>query len=466
MGRFEYQERSADTVRQRAKQTGGDYDSYFVQGTNVLKVKEGENTYRILPVTWDVKKWGDNWGIECWVHYNIGPDNASYLCPKKMLGKPCCLCEEAASLDKEDAKAIKAKKRIICYAIDRDNEKAGVQVWGMGWQAERDLQVRSQDKKSGAVLKIDHPEKGYDISFTREGTGKNDTRYFGWDIARKPSFLSDDEEREQKWLKQIEKTPLPEVLVFHDQDYIQNVYDGKAAKFDDDDDEDDRPKRRGRSGDGDDDKPKRRRASEDDDDDRPKRRRAAEEEDEEDRPKRRRASEEDEEEDEKPKRRRASEDDDDDDRPKRRRAAEEEDDDEKPKRRRASSEEDEDEDKPKRRRAAADEDDELPDDDQMRRNSRRSRASEDDDDDKPKRRRASEEDEEEEDKPKRRRSSEDEEDDDKPKRRRAAEDEEDEDKPKRRASAKEEDEEEEGDPKASARKQLDKLRKPGGLKRK
>lgn len=355
MSKFKYRGRSAETVSARAKQTGGSYDSYLNSSLSFLKVKEGSNELRILPPTWDIDgPWGDNWGIEVYVHRDIGPDNGVYLCLDKMrekygnttvptkLGK-CPLCAARHELPEDDAdalKALKPGKQILCYVINRDAEKEGPLVWRLGWQLERDIQIRSQDKKTGAVIEIDHPDHGFDVSFTREGAGLK-TKYVGVDIARDESPLSEKEVRQQKWLDFITDNPLTDALVFYDADYLEQVYMGKKGRKGgnaEDAEEDDRPTRTRRPA-------------------------APVDEDEEEAPAPRRRA---------------------------RVVEEEEEDESAPRRKRPSAEPDEEEEAPRRRRVVEEEDDELPDDAQMRRNAKKTRvvADEEEEDEPAPRRRA------------------------------------------------------------------------------
>lgn len=66
------------------------------------------------------------------VHRNIGPDNAAFLCPAKTLKKPCPVCEHRKSLDpEEDEKLIKElapKERQLWNVIDLKNPDDGVQL--------------------------------------------------------------------------------------------------------------------------------------------------------------------------------------------------------------------------------------------------------------------------------------------------------------------------------------------------
>jgi hypothetical protein len=422
--KFEYRGRSAETVKARANQKSGDFDSFYEEGTPKFKVPEGDNQLRILPATWNSKQAGDNWAIELWVHYNIGADNQAYLCPRKMKeiypkfpgieSDECCLCDAVADMDREEAKNFKAKKRMIAYVIDREKEKDGPLVWELGVKAEKDIQKRCIDKNTGEVLPIDHPDEGYDISFTREGKDKENTQYFGWDIARKPTSISEKDSRYDAWLEYIEENPLPDVLVFHDQEHVNKVFMGRKTKKKDDDDEDKPRRSSGRKRDEDDDdgdsKSTRRRSTRDDGDDkdRPRRRSREDEDDDGDRSSRRRSSKDDDDDGDKDRpRRRSSRDDDDGDsiddsretlkenskRERRSRGRDEDDDGDSDRgsSRRRSSRDDDDDDKGKtssRRRSSRDDDD----DDGDKRSSRRSRDDDDDGDSKSSRRRSSRDD--------------------------------------------------------------------------
>lgn len=237
--KFVYRGRDASVVKQHATQTGGAFDSYIDSKIPRYKVEAGENNIRILPPTWDdVETWGENWGIVVWAHNQIGPDNSSFLCLKKMKGEDCALCEARADVedDEEAANALKPQKRIIAYIIDRDDEKTGPQWWGMPWTVDKEISLRSIDKETNEPLLVDEPDEGYDITFNRDGQGLK-TKYNGVDIARKPSPIHDNEKTQNKWLDFIVENPLPDILKWHDCDYMMEVYNGKRSRKDEDADD-------------------------------------------------------------------------------------------------------------------------------------------------------------------------------------------------------------------------------------
>ena len=155
--------------------------------------------------------------------------------------------------DEEYAKSLVAKRRCAMYVIDRKEEDSGPQLWLAPWTFDRDLSAQALDDETGAVLALDHPDEGYDISFSIEGKGLN-KKYTGVSIARRDSDLGRDG---AAWLEQIEENPVPECLVFASYEDIAKAFTGGANKPKRDDDDDgggrDRKPSRGRDVDDDDD---------------------------------------------------------------------------------------------------------------------------------------------------------------------------------------------------------------------
>ena len=231
--RFVYRgtERKVESIVRKSKQGGGLYDSYVTADIPFFKAKEGDATVRILPPTWkDTEKWGDGWEIGIYLHYNVGPDNGAYLCLDKMKGEACPVCEaRSATRDEEEMDQLRPAYRSLCWVIDRDNEKAGPQIWSMPITLFRDINARSVDKKSNTPILIDDPEEGYDIVFSRSGTDIK-TKYTAVEVMREPTPLHDDEKLQNRWLDYIEDHPLPDVLVYYDYEHIEKVLFGKAER--------------------------------------------------------------------------------------------------------------------------------------------------------------------------------------------------------------------------------------------
>lgn len=387
---FKYHERDPKDYKERAERKGGMFDSIFKNDVEVWRPEVGDNTIRILPPTWEDPT---HYGYDIWVHPRIGADNSTYLCLNKMKGERCPICEAAQEArdagEGDDAKALSPKSQTVVYLLDRDDKKPQVYVWAMSFTMDKDFANLCQNKKTGKIIHVDHPEKGYDFSFRREGTMLN-TRYLGLQIDRDPSPIDDDPEVVADILDDIQDNPIPDILNFYDADYLEKVMKGHVSKSTKDDDDDDK-KGRGRSG--------RRRG--DDDDERSSKGRGRGRDDDED--------DDDDEREERSSRRRGDDDDERGGKTERVRTRDndDQDDDDRSARRRGRAVDDDDDEKARPRKGRDDDDDDEKDD---RRSSRRSR---DDDDEKEERSsRRSSRDEDEDDRGSRRGRSRDKDDDD------------------------------------------------------
>jgi hypothetical protein len=225
------------------------------------KPREGENCIRLIPwlsadKSFDkyVDRWGTHWGIDLIFHQGVGSDKGTYLCLDKMKGEPCPICEVWRT---EDVEALTPKDRVLCWLIDRDDEKSGPKLWAMPLGNSRDISGESTVKGSGDLLAIDDPEEGYDVFFVREGTKRN-TRYKQFAVDRNPSPLSENPKTQDKWLGYVTDNPLPELLKYYEPEYLDKVLSGQAAQSEEAEDEgQERGARRGRGSDRDDPPPRR-----------------------------------------------------------------------------------------------------------------------------------------------------------------------------------------------------------------
>lgn len=314
---FVYKKRSADDVKRRAEQSGARFDSPIKPNIDVWRPKDGENQVRILPPTWEG---ADHYGLDVWLHRFIGADNSSYICLDKMQNKPCPICRESLASKKageeDEAKELAARKHVIVWVIDRDDDSMTPQIWIMSWSQDRDISDLCRLKKDGKVLMLDDPDEGYDVTIKRTGKGLK-TRY-QYIIDRDSSPISEDQDEQEKILEYIMENPLPTTLVYHPADKMDKALSGMEPEVDDeldDDEEDDRHSRKKTLKAG-----KRRRVDDDDEDE--------DEDDEED-------EDEEDEEDKKPVRRRGkkpADDEDEDEEEDEDEDEEEEEEDEKPKR--------------------------------------------------------------------------------------------------------------------------------------
>ena len=239
-GKFEYKPRTVDQVKKYATRNTRKFDSVFKQGFNSFWPKKGDNLIRYLPATWDGF---DHYGYTVYEHRYIGSDNSSYLCPKKMLNKPCPVCEAAKEADdageEEEAKALAPKQRVIAWVIDRDAEDPEKPLlYDNSYTQDQDVSVLCYDERTGEALLIDHPDQGYDISFKKTGQGKMGTKYIGHKVARRDSPINDNEKVQDGILDYIRENPVPDCLNYYEYDYLKGVLSGTVAEKDTDLDKD------------------------------------------------------------------------------------------------------------------------------------------------------------------------------------------------------------------------------------
>lgn len=239
--KLKFKTRTFEDNRKRTEQWGNMRDSYLRDHVPMWKPSDGENIVRFLPPTWDE---ADHYGLDIFVHYNVGADSSAFLDLQRMKGEPDPICEAfdeaTAQGDEEYAKELKSTKRVLVYLIDRDKPKDGVQMWAMPWTLDKEITTQAQDPRTHEFLPIDDPDEGYDVYITREGQGQR-TKYT-CRIARNPSAvdLTDDQ------MDLVEQNPLPTCLQFFDYDHIAKVFSGKkpTASKEEDDFMEEKPKAR------------------------------------------------------------------------------------------------------------------------------------------------------------------------------------------------------------------------------
>lgn len=232
---FVYKPRTVDQVKERATRKGSRFDSIFKDGVDTYRSKQGDNLFRYLPPTWDD---ADHYGYTIFVHNGIGQDNSKYLCLRKMLNKPCPMCEAAKEFkdagEADESKKMSYSERIVSYVLDRDGDDPEKPlVFEQSWTQDRDVSALCINERSGEILMIDHPDKGYDVSFKKQGQGLR-TKYYGYQIARSDSPIHDSEKAQDEILDYIRENPIPELLNYYDYDYLKGVLSGVVPEKDED----------------------------------------------------------------------------------------------------------------------------------------------------------------------------------------------------------------------------------------
>ena len=236
--KFVYVAPTADQLKRRGEQTGGNFEGIFKNDIKLFRPKAGENCIRILPATWDGH---EHCGLEVYVHSFIGPNNGTFLCLKKMKNQQCPVCDAAEdakrSGEADEAQELQARKRVLYWVIDRDEEDEGSQIYDASWTIDRDI-FSLAVSRSGKVRLVDHPDTGHDVIFHKQGE-KLKTRYFGFQIEPEKTPIFDDEDEQDKVLEYIQDNPIPDILVYRDAEYLERVLSGTVSDDDEDDEDED-----------------------------------------------------------------------------------------------------------------------------------------------------------------------------------------------------------------------------------
>lgn len=230
---FVYKPRTVDQVKGRASRKNSKFDSIFKQGFDTYRPKQGDNLFRYLPPSWDD---ADHYGYTAHVHRNIGPDNSTYLCPRKMLNKPCPVCEAAKEAkdagEADEAKELGTSERIVSFVLDRDGDDPEKPLlYDQSWTQDRDIVSLCVNERTGEILMVDHPDKGFDVTIKRTGTGMR-TKYYGYAIARDDSPIHDDEKVQDEILDYVKSNQVPDTFQFYDYEYLKGVLSGTVAAKD------------------------------------------------------------------------------------------------------------------------------------------------------------------------------------------------------------------------------------------
>jgi len=235
MAKFVYKPKRTKEDVEREMQSSGFSESYLKENILLFSPKvDASNRIRILPPTWDDAR---IYGLNIWVHYKVGADNATVLCLKKNLGKPCPVCEAVAKEnDPEFKKNLSPKRKILTYVLDRQDEKLQPRAYLMPTTVHQSILAQAVDEDTGEPLIIEDPDKGYDIILVTAGTPEGTVVKFTYksvSLSRRESPICTDPDLYDKIIDFIVENPLPQIIVFKDYDYIEALLYGKATKHED-----------------------------------------------------------------------------------------------------------------------------------------------------------------------------------------------------------------------------------------
>lgn len=197
----------SDVKKQAAtKKTGSGGTKFSLpEGVTFFNPKKGTTKMVIVPYTVSINKHpagrekGDLWYERRFLmHYNIGADPKSYVCPKS-IGQRCPICEYRMRLSKsenpneETLKELKPKERVLYNVHDVDGDENNVMLWDVSFhnftkkleeeitegpdeygdfpnpdESGMVLSVRFSDKTLGKTTfleasRIDFKERGYEL---------------------------------------------------------------------------------------------------------------------------------------------------------------------------------------------------------------------------------------------------------------------------------------------------------------
>jgi len=153
--------------------------------------KEGPNYLNIIPPS-DPEAL---FGYKTFVHYRVGGGPDHFLCPKVMHNDPCPVCEERQRKIKQlgpnqdytqEIKDLFPSARVLYMVVDTSDEKEiekGIQAWLAPYDSVQRKGIAplcNQRRGKGGPIDISDPKLALDVYFTKEGTKKENTKYYGF----------------------------------------------------------------------------------------------------------------------------------------------------------------------------------------------------------------------------------------------------------------------------------------------
>jgi len=160
------------------------------------KPQEGTNHIRILPSVTE----GEMMGKDIWVHYSVGINKSSVLCPYRMEGKKCPVCEEGKMLKdsgapENDYKQLWNTKRAVFFILDKSKNatETGIQLYIAPKTVGEKIFNLCRIKETGECIDISSPTEGYDIFFDlKKGKEFWDVDYNGFERSQKTNSISEE----------------------------------------------------------------------------------------------------------------------------------------------------------------------------------------------------------------------------------------------------------------------------------
>jgi hypothetical protein len=156
-----------------------------ISGSIFMSLEVGDNVVRFIPPKIGVPS---PFRVTAMHYVDAVPGLEKMLvfaCPRVELKEPCPVCQESDRLgkshnplDRERAYAISAGLRVYAAVIDRSVEDPtmAIRVLAFGKMIHNQLKAIRKNPRLGGDF-TDPTDKGFDVIISREGTGKQDTKY-------------------------------------------------------------------------------------------------------------------------------------------------------------------------------------------------------------------------------------------------------------------------------------------------
>lgn len=198
MGR---EEALAEELRKTQDGNSSKYDYVNVRalerlGIGQYKTQQGSNFIRIIDLKFS--KYPANnkpfYGKEVWLHMNVGADQRTVVCVRKMWGERCAVCElmdklRAANPQDERVKELWPSHRFLFFVYDTrstETEKKGLQWYDAPPTVKDGIISISKDKRTNQPRDVSSRINGADVSFDKIGSGKNGTKYIAFQLTDGP----------------------------------------------------------------------------------------------------------------------------------------------------------------------------------------------------------------------------------------------------------------------------------------
>lgn len=228
--KFVYKPRSPADIDRLANQKGAnEFESFVKNSFNMYAPRDGDNSIRILPTEGE-----QNFGINVWVHYQVGPTKASVLCPARHFKTSCPICEDAIRAErkgeKDLARELTPTRRVLIWMLDKRDEDKGPLWWAMPWTVDRDIHKIEKDREDPTNYRyVDDPVNGYNVYFDRvkkNASNPRDVEYVGFQLASRPTSVDD------KILDFVHDNPLNSIIIKRTSEEVRKLYEGLDADKD------------------------------------------------------------------------------------------------------------------------------------------------------------------------------------------------------------------------------------------